>query len=196
MSKRFVILAGALIPLALLTLALVAPGTTDYEVVEEADGFELRRYAPYVVAETTADGTFEEADGPAFAVLVDYIQGANEGGRRLPMTAPVHQQPGADGEQTWLFQFVMSPEYLLSMLPRPASPEVSLRQVPERLVAARRYRGGWGETDYREQRQALMTALGDAEVDTVGMPVFARYNAPFVPGFLRRNEVLVEVREP
>lgn len=196
MSKRLLILAGVLIPLALVAAALVAPGTTDYEVISEGKGFELRRYAPYVVAETTATGPFETADGPAFGLLVDYIQGRNEGGRNLPMTAPVTQQPLDTGEQQWLFQFVMSPEYLMSMLPRPADPAVTLRQVGERTLAVRRYRGNWSEERYREHEDALLAALRDEAIQPVGSPLFARYNAPFVPGFLRRNEVMVEVRAP
>jgi hypothetical protein len=196
MSKRLLILAGVLIPLTLIAAALVAPGTTDYAVISEGDGFEVRRYAPHVVAETTAAGPFETADSLAFGLLVDYIQGRNEGGRNLPMTAPVTQQPLDTGAQQWLFQFVMSPEYLMSMLPRPADPAVTLRQVGERTVAVRRYRGNWSEKHYREQEQALLGSLRDAAIQPVGNPVFARYNAPFVPGFLRRNEVIVEVRQP
>jgi len=208
MSKRFVILAAALIPLALFTMAVVVPDTPVYEVVGEPEGFELRRYAPQIVAETHAAGSFEEADDQGFDTLVAYVKGHNEGGRVLPMLAPVIQQrladagaadrasgrgdePGQDAH--WRFQFMMAKEYLMSMLPRPASPDVALRQLPERLVAARRYRGGWSEGRFREHEQALLDELRAEGLEPVGSPVFARYNAAFVPGFLRRNEVLVEV---
>jgi hypothetical protein len=70
---------------------------------------------------------------------------------------------------------------------------VTLRQIPARLVAARRYSGGWGEQKYRDNEQALLDALRQERLMPVGAPIFARYNAPFVPGFLRRNEVLVDV---
>lgn len=211
MSKRFVILAAALIPLALFTMAVVAPDTPVYEVVDEPEGFELRRYAPLIVAETDAVGSFEEADDQGFDTLVAYVKGHNEGGRVLPMLAPVTQQPLAEADAAraadetsghggetgqdahWRFQFMMAKEYLMSMLPRPASPDVRLRQMPERLVAARRYRGGWSERRFQEHEQALLDELRADGLEPVGSPVFARYNAAFVPGFLRRNEVLVEV---
>ena len=196
MSKRFVILVAALIPLALLIMALVAPATTVYDVVDKGDGFEVRHYAPYVVAETTASGPFDTADDAAFGVLVDYIGGANEGQLHLPMTAPVNQQPQGGGASDWLFQFAISPEYLRSMVPRPANPDIKLRQVPAHFAAARRYRGNWSESRYREQEHALLAALNQAGIETVGSPMFARYNAAFVPGFLRRNEVIVEVKRP
>jgi hypothetical protein len=79
------------------------------------------------------------------------------------------------------------------MLPAPVDQRVTLRRMPARLVAARRYNGGWGEQRYRDNEQVLFEALQRERLTPVGAPVFARYNAPFVPGFLRRNEVLVEV---
>jgi hypothetical protein len=140
------------------------------------------------------DGDFEGATAKAFERLVGYVQGDNRGGRNLPMMAPVKQQPapaGADGE--WLFQFVMPKEYPTSYLPQPADARVSLATVPGRLMAVQRYSGGWGEARYRAHEAALLKALDEAGLSVVGEPIFARYNAAFVPWFLRRNEVLVEV---
>ena len=89
----------------------------------------------------------------------------------------------------------MPREYPLSYLPTPADERVSLQRLPARLLAVRRYRGGWGEARYREQEAALLEALAARGATIIGAPIFARYNAPFVPGFLRRNEVLVEVAD-
>jgi hypothetical protein len=191
---KYWILAGMLLPLVLLALALIRPNGPDYAVLERGDGFELRRYAPLRVAETRVDGAFGDADDAAYPRLLDYIRGRNATGRKVPMLAPVMQQPTeVDGNDGWLVQFVMPMEYPLGMLPPPADATVRLRPLPERLVAARRYGGGWGEARWREQARALLQAVGRAGLVPVGEAVFARYNAPFVPGFLRRNEVLVTV---
>jgi hypothetical protein len=107
---------------------------------------------------------------------------------RVPKT-----QSGSETAGPWLFQFVMAKEYLLPMLPAPVDQRVTLRQMPARLVAARRYNGSWAEQRYRDNEQVLLEALQRERLTPVGAPVFARYDAPFVPGFLRRNEVLVEV---
>lgn len=215
MKRSTVIVAAVLVLLVLITISVMSLDEPEYRVLEQADGFELREYQPFVVAETRIDGTFDDASRGAFRILVGYIHGNNEGGRNLPMTAPVNQQPiaagggeriargvtrtapmrpGADGAPgTWLFQFVMPKEYSLPMLPKPVDEQVTLRRIPERLVAARRYSGGWGEEKFLANEQALLDALPGERLTAVGAPTFARYNAPFVPGFLRRNEVLVEV---
>ena len=199
--KTFIILA-ILVPLALFAFSVMSPDEPDYTLLEKTDDFELREYAPYVVAETRVDGGFEEASGRAFPVLINYIQRGNQGGLNLPMTAPVNQQPGpgddaVDGASgNWLFQFVMSKEYRRPMLPGPVDKRVTLRQIPARLVAARRYSGDWGEQKYRENEQALLEAMRREGLIATGAPVFARYNAPFVPWFMRRNEVMVEVERP
>lgn len=191
---KYWILAGMLLPLALLAVALVSPEGPDYEVLERGDGFDLRRYAPLRVAETTVAGDFAQADDAAYPRLLAYIRGQNATGRKVPMLAPVMQQPaGADGDDGWLMQFVMAKEYPLGMLPPPADETVSVRALPERVLAARRFGGGWGEARWREQARALADAVARSGLAVVGEPVFARYNAPFVPGFLRRNEVLLEV---
>jgi hypothetical protein len=110
------------------------------------------------------------------------------------MLAPVMQQPTAvDGDDGWLMQFVMAKEYPLGMLPPPADETVTVRALPERLLAARRFGGGWDEARWREEARALTDAVARAGLEVVGEPVFARYNAPFVPGFMRRNEVLLGV---
>jgi hypothetical protein len=208
MKTKLLIAAAMLIPVVMFALALLSLDEPDYTMVEEHDDFELRRYAPLIVAETEVEASFEDAPGAASPLLVDYVQRGNQGERNLPMLAPVRQQLAADapgdatgdvgagGEGPWLYQFAMPKEYRLSMLPQPNDKRVTLRQMPEQLVAVRRYDGNWSEQRYRDEEAALLDALEASGLVTISNPVFARYNAPFVPGFLRRNEVMVEVREP
>jgi hypothetical protein len=90
----------------------------------------------------------------------------------------------------------MPKEYQLSMVPKPRDDEVVVHQVPARTLAVRRYRGNWSEQRYRDNEGALVAAVEAAGLEPIGAPIFARYNAPFVPGFMRRNEVLLEVQQP
>lgn len=201
MTKNRLILIAMLVPLGLIVWALLSPAEPQFEVIGEQDGFELRRYPPFMVAETRVDGDFAAASRVGYPPLVAYVQGHNDGGRHIPMLAPAMQQHAAAGNHPtgtgeWLVRFVMPKEYLPSMLPRPADQKVQLVAVPARLMAARRYAGGWGEERFRTKAAELAAGLDAARMTPIGAPVFARYNPPFVPGLLRRNEVLIEVEDP
>jgi len=182
-----------------------------YDVVQRYEGFELRRYAPYNVAEAQVTGDFEAVGTEAFRILAGYIFGNNEGSKKIAMTAPVNQAPAtgageriamtapvsqsaqADAPGTYTFTFMMPSSYTLETLPRPTDPRIRLRRIDGRLMAARTYSGTWSVARYREHEAALLQALQAAGLHPVGLPVFARYNSPFTLWFLRRNEVLVEV---
>jgi hypothetical protein len=182
-----------------------------YEIVKKYDGFELRRYAPYIVAETVVSGEFDDAGNKAFRILFKYISGDNLKKTEIPMTAPVNQSPiKKSGEKiemtatveqtphgktadTYVFSFVMPSKYTIESLPVPSEPRIKLRQVKSRLLAALTYSGTWSEERYRQHEAALLRAVKNAGLITIGEPIFARYNSPFTLWFLRKNEVLVEV---
>ena len=173
-----------------------------YTVVQTTDVFEVRQYAPYLVAEVLVPGPVNEAGSQGFNLLGGYIFGKNKGERKLEMTAPVTQQaaPPVKLEMTapvtqaaapggFLVQFVMPKGYTLATLPEPVDARVKLREVPGNRVAVIRFSGSWSQSTYEEQLQKLRSALAAAGMATVGEPVSSRYNSPFSLPFLRRNEV-------
>jgi hypothetical protein len=183
-----------------------------YEVVRRYDAFELRRYAPYVVAETEVDGPFERAGNKAFRILAGFIFGDNRSSTKIEMTAPVTQQPKRDaGERiemtapviqrpnsdtdadSFVFSFVMPARFTLETLPRPTDPRVFLREKPARLMAVHRYSGRWSEANYRRHEALLLNAVRAAGLEPIAAPEYARYNSPFSLWFQRRNEVMLEV---
>lgn len=182
--------------------------TPKYELVRQADGYELRRYAPYVVAEVEVEGTATEAGNQAFSLLAGYIFGKNAASesigmtapvtqarsQKIAMTAPVIQQPGG-GEGEYIVQFTMPSKYTLATLPRPLDPRVQLRAVAGRLVAVHQYRGGWSEDRYDREELALYTALARDGLKAKGPPYWARYNSPFSLPAFRHNEIWIDVRE-
>lgn len=169
------------------TMAIEKP---EYSVLDRIGDIEIRQYAPYVVAETIVDDGygFDGAGNEAFRRLAGYIFGKNRSSDKIAMTAPVNQKSGSDG---WRITFMMPSEYRLDTLPEPLDSRVVLRPVAGRLVAALSYSGGWGEKKYSRHEARLLAALQEAGLEAAGEPEFARYNAPFMPPFLRRNEVLV-----
>jgi hypothetical protein len=178
----------------------------DYEVVRKLDGVELRRYAPYVVAEVVLRADAGDAGNQAFPILAGYIFGKNKGERKFAMTAPVTQtavpvkmemtapvtQAAVPGGMR--VQFVLPKGVTLETAPEPLDPRVQLRLVPASEWAAIRYSGSWSQSNYDEHLAQLKTVLDKAGVATQGEPVLARYNAPFTPWFLRRNEIWLALR--
>jgi effector-binding domain-containing protein len=172
--------------------------------VEKTDGdFQVRRYAPHVVAETVVDGTLEEAGNKAFRPLFNYISGANRSQGKIAMTAPVGQQ--REGEKIamtapvgqaalsnqWAVTFMMPTDYTMETLPAPTDEKVRLRAIPARRMAAVHYSGTWSRQRYERNLARLREWMKAQGLAAAGDPVWARYNAPFTPWFLRRNEVLV-----
>jgi SOUL heme-binding protein len=173
-----------------------------YEVIRQWDGVELRQYAPYVVAEVTLNAAAEDAGNQAFPILAGYIFGKNKGEKklemtapvtqtaapvRMDMTAPVTQQAAVPGGM--LVQFVLPKGVTLATAPEPTDPRVQLRQVPAATWAVIRYSGTWRQANYQEHLTQLKATLAAAGVATRGEPVLARYDPPFKPWFLRRNEI-------
>ncbi len=172
-----------------------------YEVVQPLDGAEVRQYAPYVVAQVLVPGPAEQAGRTAFPILADYIFGKNKGTRRFDMTAPVTQtaapveldmtapvtQAAAPGG--YVVQFVLPRAVTLASAPEPVDPRVQIRAVPGRRVAVIRYSGLWSQKNYDEHLGKLVAALRAAQMPWTGEPTLARYNPPFTPWFLRRNEI-------
>jgi hypothetical protein len=111
--------------------------------------------------------------------------------QKIPMTAPVGQEQ-VDGK--WRVTFMMPAQFTMETLPEPLDPEVTLREEPGRLMAAIRYSGTWSKKRYMKREIRLREWIEAQSFTQIGGPVFARYNPPFMPWFLRRNEVLIPVK--
>jgi len=106
------------------------------------------------------------------------------------MTAPVGQQRV---QEKWAFSFMMPAAYIVETLPEPEDPKVTLRPVIAHRKAAVRYSGFWSEKNYLRYKLELESWIHEKGLTIVGDPLWARYNPPFTPWFLRRNEILIPV---
>jgi hypothetical protein len=70
---------------------------------------------------------------------------------------------------------------------------VRIVPIPERDVAVIRFSGDGAPQDVDAKKSQLQEGLKDAGITTVGQPFLMRYDSPWTPGFLRRNEVGVEI---
>ena len=194
--------------MAFLPMPSQAVEEPEYQVVRELGDIQVRQYAAYAVAEVVVPGPADEAGNQAFPILAGYIFGKNKGERKLAMTAPVTQaavpvklEMTAPVTQTaapdgFLVQFVLPKGVTAASAPEPVDARVQLRDVLPGQRAVIRYSGFWSESNYSEHLAKLQAALRTAGLAWEGEPVYARYNAPFTPWFMRRNEIWLQLAPP
>jgi hypothetical protein len=187
-----------------------------YEILQSDEPFEIRQYAPIIIAETTVDSDFESAGNVGFRRLANYIFGENTSQEKIAMTAPVGQArsgekiamtapvgqtlaPSSNSEtavdsESYVIAFTMPSNYSLASLPKPKDPDVSLRELPARKIAVIKFSGMWSETRYKENLKRLRDWLKSNQLVAQSPPMYARYDPPWTLWFLRRNEIQIEVK--
>ena len=169
-----------------------------YTVVEQLDcGVEIRACDERLAVETDARG---QGDGEAFGRLFRYITGANRGGGRIAMTAPVEVggqhiamtvpvEQGAGGTML----FFLPRKVALARPPEPTEKGVRLVHVRAEHMAALRFSGVSTPEARAERERILAEVLAAASQKAEGPSVFMGYDPPFSVPFLRRNEVAVRL---
>ncbi len=90
---------GFVVAASLLTIGsqeAMAVEEASYVVLKKDNEFEIREYAPHVLAETLVESDLEQAGDKAFERLFGYISGDNVSRTRLAMTSPVSQKPAGE----------------------------------------------------------------------------------------------------
>lgn len=171
-------------------------------IMREGD-FELRAYPPLLVAETVQSGERQQALDKGFQVLADYIFAKSRGGPKIAMTAPVlsdHEKIAMTApvlsdpadDDGWRTRFVMPGKWTEATLPKPPA-GVTIAELPGRRMAAVRFAGKGDDTTLAEQERKLRAWMEGKGLKAGGAAEYAFYNSPFIPGPLRRNEVLIPV---
>lgn len=173
-----------------------------YTIVERLDrGVELRAYEPRVAVETDAKG---QQDGEAFGRLFRYITGANAGGDRIAMTAPVETGGETGGRMIAMtvpveqgsggtMRFYLPRKVAEAGPPAPTEPGVRIVRIPPERLAVLRFSGS-ASAQARQQQGDILTKVVEAAGRRSGAaPFFMGYDPPFSIPFLRRNEVAVRL---
>ncbi|WP_255539369.1 heme-binding protein [Polynucleobacter sp. 71A-WALBACH] len=199
----------------LIASAAMATEEPKYVLLEKSEPFELRAYAPLIVAEVKVDGDLDAASAQGFRLIAAYIFGKNQVAEKIAMTAPVGIESGdqnksakiamtapvkieggkpleAAGNQ-WTVSFVMPAEYTLASLPKPLNPQINIREVPAEKRAVIIFSGFYNEEKVQEKTQALREWMKTKNLKPAGEPQFARYNPPWTLPFMRRNEIMIQV---
>ncbi|MCG2620328.1 heme-binding protein [Arthrobacter sp. I2-34] len=171
-----------------------------FELVRRYADFELRRYPAHTVAEMEVTSSFDGAGNAAFRRLFNYIRGNNTARQTLAMTAPVLQRgaldsgpSGGSAQAAYVVAFVLPAGMSEDAAPVPADPRVRIRTVPGSTAAALRFSGRGSGSAFAMRNHELQGSIAAAGLKAIGPPRFARFDPPFKPWFLRRNEVVQDV---
>eukprot|EP00898_Chlorokybus_atmophyticus_P007464 jgi/Chlat1/7719/Chrsp66S07197 len=161
-----------------------------YLPLKRLHNYEVRRYEPFIVAEVDMS-TGDDASRKAFNQLAGYIFGLNDQGEKMSMTVPVLTSVSSSNSN--IMSFVVPKGGPVDSLPVPKDSSVRVREEDGGFFATRTFGGVASDADARREESLLREALAKDGLQAVGPTLLARYNAPYTPGFLRRNEVLLRV---
>ncbi|MEO1476867.1 MAG: heme-binding protein [Pseudomonadota bacterium] len=200
------IILSAVVGVAGSTMTASATEEPPHTVVVDDGKFQIRSYEPAIVAEVEVSGDLRRASNAGFRPLADFIFGNNtvrgdiemtapvtrtEASRKIEMTAPVTRVE--DGEKAWTVTFFMPDDWTMETLPQPNNPDVKIREVPGEMLATIKFSGRGSEATHRRKQAELEEWIVSQGYSVSGPARYAGYNAPFVPGPLRRNEVMIPV---
>ena len=178
-----------------------------YSVLKEYETFEIRSYDSYLVAEVDVEGAYNETGNEAFRILAGYIFGDNQSSMKMNMTAPVESeaiQPSERMNMTapvfsnkningYTYRFVMESKYTQETLPVPNNSKIRITEIKNRVMAVIGFSGRWSQKNFEKHEQILVNDLENEGIGVASEAIYARYNAPFTPWFLRRNEIMFEI---
>jgi hypothetical protein len=209
-------LKQSLVKITLLVITLTFTGVVmateepQFSVLEKTPPFELRSYAPMILAEVKVEGDLDEASSQGFRLIAAYIFGQNQVSEKIAMTTPVAiegQTPKSakiamtspvnieSNAGQWIVSFVMPAQYTMESLPKPLNSKVQIRQIPAVKRAVINFSGFYNANKVAERTLELEEWMKTKNLQAASAPKFARYNPPWTLPFMRRNEIMIDVRD-
>ena len=179
--------------------------TPKYSIIRKHNEIEIRQYPAYLQAEVVVDEKqYQTAIEKGFDVLAGYIFGNNVSKQKIEMTSPVQASQSekiamttpvtVTGESSFTVAFIMPSAYTLETLPQPKDSRVHFKLIPARSLAAILFSGFFRQDTIQKNKQRLSHWLQEQGIETEGDFIVAGYNPPWVPGFLARNEVMIQIK--
>lgn len=209
-TKKLIIYTSFFIILILIALSgtiMSQVNEPKYKVISSEENTEIREYAPILVAQVSVTGERKNAISAGFRILADYIFGNNEGRQKSAMTAPVEQQEGEKISMTapviqqefsdnlhWNVRFVMPSEYTQDTLPHPKNNQIKILSIPATRYAVIRFSGLAKQSVLQKNVDVLLQYIRSKKLHGTGKPIYAFYNPPWTLPFLRRNEIMIELK--
>ena len=164
--------------------------TPKYTVIKNQGKFELRKYSAFLTSNVEVSAENHASAGSSgFSYLAGYIFGGNKASQKIAMTAPVMTSQTKKGN--FLISFVIPSKYSMKDLTAPNQNSVTFIEMDEMNIASVTFSGYTSEEKINSKTDALQNWMADQNLQQIGYPIIARYDPPWKPGFLRKNEILI-----
>jgi hypothetical protein len=110
------------------------------------------------------------------------------------MTAPVLQIPVKSN--LWKISFIMPSGSDIASLPISKNSDVEIKQIPQGFYACLKFSGNFSELKIEKNLKLLRSSLTRESIKEIGNENnwrSARFDPPFKPSFLKRNEIQIPV---
>jgi len=188
--KKLLIAIAASVAIGIFWFVSTSRATTrtpGYKVIRTDGRFEIRDYPELVVAKAAMEG---DEMNRSFGQLFRFITGGNASGEKIEMTAPVLINALKNKKS---MSFIMPEKAVAKGLPKPADDRVSLGKMDSARYAVIRFGGRRSAANDEKATKLLKTWLAEQKIAENGDPIFAYYDPPWTPVFLRRNEVMIQI---
>lgn len=201
-----------IVALALVLVPPLARGSGPegpaYSVVKKDGAVEIRDYQGYITAQVNVSSDYNGAMYSGFMKLFNYISGRNTNRSKISMTSPVTQQKNPGSEKIpmtapvtsekvknneYVVSFIMPTEYTLDTLPIPEDKNITFKQIEPHRAAVLSFSGRMDEALANKKMAELSEWLDKNNMRPKSNFIMAQYNPPWIPGFMRKNEIMVEV---
>ena len=168
----------------------------EFRLIEKYEDFELREYLPCVLAEVRVSADYSSASSAAFNHLFRYISKGNRAQEAISMTAPVIAAQRGDQatDNEWFVSFVMPSGSRFGHLPQPNDPQVILRELDTEVCVAKSFSGRATDELSKKKAAELRSAAAKANLKLSDETRICRFDAPFKPGFLHYNEIVIPIK--
>lgn len=179
-----------------------------YYVILKDKDMQVRKYRPFILAQTMVRGQFDVARDLGIRRLQHFLQGHNEFRERIRLTTPIFQSRGDrlsftsqkeldPQEELWVMGIILPSRFGVGNMPHPLEKNIKLVKIPSLVVGACRYSGANSESMMDKKTAELLQWLEEKQpkFKTISEPRFAQYDALYALPLFRRNEVQITLTD-
>jgi hypothetical protein len=207
MAFTMIIVALALVLVPSLAKGSGAEGPV-YTVEKKEGAVEIRDYQGFITAQVNVSSDYNGALYSGFMELFNYISGKNMNRSKISMTVPVtqEQKPGSEkipmtapvtsekvNNNEYVVSFIMPARYTLDTLPMPEDKNITFNKIGPHRAAVISFSGRMDEALANKKIAELREWLDKNNMKPKSNFIMAQYNPPWIPGFMRKNEIIVEI---